>query len=179
VGLLNGTRESMAGRLIIADVLDGRATWLTGRILGEGTPRYMNLRLPTPLLGLADVVGQGEVIVAEGAFDWLTLVQWQLPAVALLGTRISRHMIEALGRFRRVYIALDSDEAGRRASGELASALGPRAMVVELPVGVHDLNDLGCSADGRQAFERFLELATNGKEGRWERTDTPQTRQAA
>jgi len=179
VGLLNGRREAMLGRIIIPELRNGRATWLTGRTLGEGTPRYMNLRLPTPLLGLADVVGQGAVIVAEGAFDWLTLVQWQLPAVALLGTRISRHMIEALGRFRRVYIALDSDDAGHRASADLGSALGPRAMVVELAAGIHDLNDLGRSADGWRAFERCLELATTQRRTNWERTDAPQTRQAA
>ena len=179
VGLFDGRRESMVGRIIIPELRDGRATWLTGRAMSEGSPRYMNLRLPTPMLGLASVHEQGEVIVAEGVFDWLTLVQWGLPALALLGTRISKHVIEALGRFRLVYIALDSDEAGRRASAELASALGPRAMVVELPAGIHDLNDLGRSADGRQAFERCLELATDGKENQWERTDAPQTRQAA
>ncbi len=136
VGLLNGRRETMLGRIIIPELRNGRATWLTGRTLGEGTPRYMNLRLPTPLLGLADVVGQGAVIVAEGAFDWLT-------------------------------------------SADLGSALGPRAMVVELAAGIHDLNDLGRSADGWRAFERCLELATTQRRTNWERTDAPQTRQAA
>ena len=169
----------MLGRIIIPDLRDGEATWLTGRILSERTPRYMNVRLPTSLLGLANVDAQDLVIVAEGVFDWLTLVQWGLPAIALLGTRISKHMVEALGRFRLVYIALDSDEAGQRASAELASALGARAMVVELPVGIHDLNDLRRTADGRQAFERCLELATDEKDDRWERTDRPATQQAA
>ena len=91
--------ESMVGRIIIADIRDGRATWLTGRTLGEATPRYMNLRLPTPLLGLASVGGEEAVILAEGVFDWLTLVQWGFPAVALLGTRVSKHTVETLRRF--------------------------------------------------------------------------------
>jgi len=179
VGLLNGRRESMVGRVIIPEMQGSRATWLTGRTLGEGTPRFMNLRVPTPLLGLTNVDAQDLVIVAEGVFDWLTIVQWGLPAIALLGTRISKHMVEALGRFRLVYVALDSDEAGQRASAELASALGARAMVVALPAGIHDLNDLGRSADGGQAFERCLELANDGKGDRWEPTDEPATRQAA
>ena len=156
-----------------------RATWLTGRALGDATPRYMNLRLPTPLLGLASVHGKRGLIVAEGAFDWLTLVQWGLPAVALLGTRISKHTVETLRRFSRVYIALDSDDAGRRAAAELASDLGPRAVIVELPTGVHDLNDLGRSTPNRRAFERCLELTNNGKDDQWERTQEPTLRRAA
>ena len=179
VGLLNGSRESMVGRVIIPDMRDSRATWLTGRTLGEATPRYMNLRLPTPLLGLASVRSEEAVILAEGVFDWLTLVQWGLPAVALLGTRISKHTVETLRRFSHVYIALDSDDAGRRASAELASALGPRAVVVELPTGVHDLNDLGRSTPDRRAFERCLELTNNGKDYQWERTQEPTLGRAA
>ena len=178
VGLLSGRRETMLGRIVIPDLREGRAVWLTGRTLGEATPRYMNLRLPTPLLGLGSVEGD-QVVVAEGAFDWLTLVQWRLPAVALLGTRVTKRTIEGLRRFRRIYIALDSDEAGHRAAAELASALGARASVLELPCGVHDLNDLGRSADGRHAFERCLELANNGRKIAWETTDEQATRRAA
>jgi DNA primase len=179
VGLLSGKWEAMLGRIIIADMRDGRATWLTGRTLGEATPRYMNLRLATPLLGLSSVGRQEAVIVSEGAFDWLTLVQWGLPAVALLGTRSSKHTVETLRRFSRVYIALDSDGAGRRASAELASALGSRAAIVELPTGVHDVNDLGRSTSGRRAFERCLELAKKGRDNEWERTEEPTARRAA
>lgn len=179
VGLLNGKWETMLGRIIIADMRDGRATWLTGRALGDANPRYINLRLPTPLLGLSSVGDEEAVIVSEGAFDWLTLVQWGLPAVALLGTRSSKHTVETLRRFSRVYIALDSDDPGRRAAAELASALGSRAAIVELPTGVHDLNDLGRSTGGRQAFERCLEIAKKRKDDQWERTQEPTLRRAA
>jgi DNA primase len=179
LGLLNGKWESMVGRIIIADMRDSRATWLTGRTLGETTPRYMHLRLPTPLLGLASVRREEAVILAEGVFDWLTLVQWGFAAVALLGTRVSKHTVETLRRFSHVYIALDSDNAGRRASAELASALRARATIVELPAGVHDLNDLGRSTGGRQAFERCLEIATKGKDNKWKRTEEPTARRAA
>lgn len=178
VGLLHGRRETMLGRIIVPDLSDGQATWMTGRTLGEATPRHMNLRLPTPLLGLDRVKGE-EVIVTEGVFDWLTLIQWSLPAVALLGTRITNRVVHKLTRFPHVYIALDSGNAGRRASTELASALGERAAIIELPLGVHDLNDLGRLADGRRAFERCLELANDRKENRWQRTDEPAARRVA
>lgn len=178
VGLHHGRRETMLGRIIVPYLRDVQATWMAGRTLVEATPRYINLRLPTPLLGLSHVRSD-EVIVTEGVFDWLTLVQWGQPAVALLGTRITRRAIDALTGFRRVYIALDSDDAGRRASAELASALGERAAVIELPFGAHDLNNLERLADGRRAFERCLELATERKEDGWQRTDETAARQAA
>ncbi len=98
--------------------------------------------------------------------------------MALLGTRISKRTIDALRAFRHIRIALDSDEAGQRASAELASALGPRSVIVELPPGVHDVNDLGCSADGRRAFERCLE-PNNGRKIAWETTDQATARVAA
>jgi DNA primase len=178
VGLLIGRREAMLGRIIVPELHDGRATWLTGRTLDQRTPRYLNLRLPTPLLGVGDVRERPDVIITEGVFDWLTIMQWGLPGVALLGTRISKRTVDALRGFTPVYIALDSDEAGQRASAELAASVGPRSVIVELPPGVHDVNDLGCSADCRRAFERCLELNI-GRKIAWETTDQATARIAA
>src|SRR3990170_3304675 len=178
VGLPAGDEDTMLGRIVVPDLRGGRAAWLTGRALGQGMPRYLNLRLPTPLLGLGLVCG-ADVVVTEGPFDWLTAVQWGLPAVALLGTHVSRSAQRALSRFRRVYLALDADEAGRRAAARLMSALGPRAIAVELPPGVHDLNDLGRSLAGAEAFQRCLEHATHRKETRWDTFDTTAGRRAA
>lgn len=178
VGLLAGDRDTMLGRIIVPDLKDGRATWLTGRALGPDGLRYLNLRLPTPLLGLGLLCGD-EVVVTEGAFDWLTAVRWGLPAVALLGTRVSRATIQALSPFHRVYLALDSDEAGRRATEQLMSALESQAMPVELPSGVHDLNDLGRTPAGREAFQRCLRIALNRRETRWQTFDAAVRRQVS
>jgi len=178
VGLLSGDGDTMLGRIVVPDLKGGKATWLTGRAVGGVGPRYLNLRLPTPLLELGLVRGD-EVVVTEGPFDWLSAVQWHLPAVALLGTHVSRSTERALARFRRVYLALDADEAGRRATATLMSALGTRAIRVELPPGVHDLNDLGRSLAGAEAFQRCLEHATRRKETRWDTFDATARRQAA
>jgi DNA primase len=165
VGLLAGEEDTMLGRIVVPDLRGERAAWLTGRALGPVGPRYLNLRLPKPVIGLGLVHGD-EVVVTEGAFDWLTAVQWGLPAVALLGTHVSRSAAQALARFRRVYLALDGDAPGRRAAGTLTAALGERAAVVELPAGVHDLNDLGRLPDGRRAFQHLLELVAHRMEER-------------
>jgi DNA primase len=178
VGLLAGEKDTMLGRIVVPDSHGGKARWLTGRAVSQGDTRYLNLRLPTPLLGLGLVCGN-QVVVTEGPFDWLTAIQWGLPAVALLGTHVSRSAQRALSRFSRVYLALDADDAGRRAAARSMSALGPRAIAVELPPGVHDLNDLGRSPAGAEAFQRCLEHATRRKETRWDTFDETAGRRAA
>jgi len=148
VGLLRGERDSLADRIVVPDLEDGRATWLTGRAVGDIGPRYLNLRLPTPLLGAADI-GGAEAIVTEGPFDWLTARQWGLPALALLGTHVSDGIICALRRFRRVYLVLDADTAGQRATRQLQDALGEAAVPVALPPGTNDLGELASRPGGR------------------------------
>lgn len=177
VGLLTGARESMRCRIVIPELKERRATWLTGRALGSGGPRYLSLRLPAPLLGLERVRGD-EVLVTEGPFDWLTAVQWGLPAVGLLGTHVSHPTAQALRGFRRVYLALDADAAGRRATAELASLLGRRAVVVELPRGANDLNELARLPAGDTALRRCIEAALHGKEKRWDTSVAPSKRAA-
>lgn len=155
LGLLDEGRECFTDRVIIPDLVEGRATWFTGRRLGDREPRYLNLRLPKPLLGLASARGEA-VVVTEGPFDWLTAVEWGFSAVALLGTRVPGKAAQPLERFEELYLVLDPDEAGREATEELRERLGERAIRVQLPAGIADLNSLGCRADGRQVFTRCI-----------------------
>lgn len=141
VGLLRDGREVLAGRIVIPDLCDGRATWLTGRATRPGGLRYLSLRLPVPLIGVVQVRGE-EVLVTEGPFDRLVAEQWALPAVALMGTHASRAAIARLSRFRRVYLALDADAAGEHAAHTLREALGERAVRLPLPAGAKDLGEL-------------------------------------
>jgi len=150
LGLLNGNRECFAGRIIIPDIVGGRAAWLTGRRLDEREPRYLNLRTEKPILGLDHVKGDA-VILVEGPFDWLTAVGWGFDAAALLGTRVSERMLRQLDRFSQVYLAFDNDEAGRDATRNLSDVLGERAIPVHLPPGVSDVSALA-QEGGRPAF---------------------------
>jgi DNA primase len=178
VGLLSGERDTMQGRIVIPDVRGDWAIWLTGRSIDGREPRYLNLRVATPLLGL-DLVRSDQAVVVEGPFDWLTAVQWGLPAVALLGTRVSHSTIRALGRFRQLYLALDSDEAGQRAAAQLSARFRGGSLIVDLPQGIHDLNDLGRLVGGREAFLSCLQEANDGKERRWDSLYTASAGRAA
>ena len=174
LGLLAGSRDTLSGRIIVPD-LDrrGLATWLTARSLGEREPRYLNLRLPSPLLGLEQVrrAGARAAVVTEGPFDWLTLCSWRLPGVALLGTHVSREALSALRSLGRLYLALDADGAGRQTAARLVSALDARATVVELPGGAHDLSELGRRPDGRAAFLASLQQAQSREKDPWTRSE--------
>jgi len=155
LGLLHDGWERFAGRVIIPDLVGGRPTWFTGRRLDNREPRYLNLRLAKPLLGLASVRGEA-VVTTEGPFDWLTAAGWGFNALALLGTRLRPSTVELLDRFDEIYLVLDADDAGREATEELREHLGDRAIPVALPAGVSDLNSLGCQPDGRQVFTRCV-----------------------
>lgn len=155
LGLLRGDRSTMLGRILVPELREGKAVWVTGRKIGHDGPRYLNLRANAPILGLQGVRGT-ELVLTEGPFDWLTAVQWCLPAAALLGSHVSRTVLVQLRRFERIYLALDNDAAGGRAADELRAALGPKAMPVRLPSGAKDLNDLCRLPEGEMLFRQCL-----------------------
>jgi DNA primase len=177
IGLLHGEGDAMLGRLVVPELRAGKAVWLTGRSTDGREPRYLNVRLPKPLLGLEQVRGD-EVVLVEGPFDWLSASQWGLPAVALAGSHVSPSTVRVLSRFRRVYLALDNDEAGLRASAQLKEALAGKARRLQLPQGVKDVNDLAIRPDGRDLFMRCLGAASR-KEYPWDSNDAAPAPRAA
>ena len=96
------------------------------------------------------------VVLTEGVFDWVTLAGWRLPACAALGTQGAERIASALRGCARVFLAFDSDEAGREATESLRDLLGPRAAPVAFPDGVSDAAELAALPDGRAVFMRLL-----------------------
>jgi DNA primase len=164
-GLLDRAgRERLAGRLVLPECRVGRPVWLIGRAVAPGTPgpKYLGLPGRKPLLGWDAAQGAPYAVVVEGVFDLLALRQWEVPALALAGTHVRPDAVEALGRFPCLYLALDGDEAGRRASAALCMALGERAIPLALP-GVQDVAELAPQPDGRDRFARALQDAARGQ----------------
>jgi DNA primase len=159
-GLLTGEgRDFMAGRVVVPEIRGGEVVWLVGRAISPNAePRYLGLPGRKPLLGWEAAHDARTVVLVEGVFDVLVLQQWGIPALALVGTHARPDALAALGRFERVYLALDRDEAGQSATTALARALGERAVPVTLPAlpGVKDVADLVLRAEGRHLFARAL-----------------------
>lgn len=71
---------------MIPEIRNGKAIYLVGRATQKyQRAKYLGLPgAPKPLYGFELIRGAAKVFVVEGAFDWLTLVGWGYPAVALL-----------------------------------------------------------------------------------------------
>ncbi len=149
--------ETFAGRVVIPEWRKGQAVWLMGRTIEDGSePRYLGLRGHRPLVGWEDACRSTWAVLVEGVFDWLTLRQWGLPALALSGTHVRPPAIAALRRFRGLYLALDGDDAGEAAAAALCPLLGTAAHRVRLP-GVKDVAELGLRTGGRDLFLEALQ----------------------
>lgn len=170
LGLLCGDgQERLGGRITIPELVDDQPVWLTGRLLPGAAaapphaPRYESLPGPRPLLGFGRLPpATRTVVVTEGVFDLLLLAEWGYPAVALGGASPARSLVQALTRFDRVVLLLDSDAAGQRGTAELVAALGARTVPIRLPAGVKDVADLAMVADGRQRLAAVLRPALGG-----------------
>ena len=111
----------------IAD-LSGRVIAFGGRIMGSGSPKYLNSQ-ETPifhksstLYGLDrsrnEIVMSGTAVVVEGYTDVIALHEAGIKtAVATLGTALTERHVRLLSRFgKRVVYLFDGDEAGKRAA---------------------------------------------------------------
>jgi DNA primase len=155
----------------IAD-LRKRVVGFGGRILGEGTPKYLNSP-DTPLfkkgqtlyaldLAREAVARLKTAIVVEGYFDVVALHQAGLThTVATLGTALTEEHIQVLRRFAsKVVLLFDPDQAGVRAALrglDLFVNSGIGVKVVTLPTGEDP--DTYVRKEGPDAFTRLEEQA--------------------
>jgi len=161
VGLLRrGGREFMAGRVVVPEIRGAQPVWLVGRTIEAETdgPKYLGLPGPKPLLGWEGAKDSQEVFVVEGVFDWLTLLKWGYPSLALVGTHARPEVLKALAGFERVYVVFDTDQAGRLAVEELVRGIGGRAVSITLQ-GVKDVAELATLPDGSSRFGWVLRQA--------------------
>jgi DNA primase len=117
----------------------GECIGFGGRVLGEGTPKYLNSP-ETPvfskgreLYGLFEarqaIRESGYVLVTEGYMDVVALAQLGFPhAVATLGTACTTEHVHKLFRFTdAVVFSFDGDAAGRRAARKALDGALPYA----------------------------------------------------
>ena len=126
-GKNGGSYDTFRNRLVFP-VIDvrGNVTGFSGRIIGEGEPKYLNTK-ETPVynkgrllfgLNLAKKSKNGYILLAEGNVDVVSLHQAGFDsAVAALGTALTNEQAQLISRYTgEVILAYDSDGAGLKAS---------------------------------------------------------------
>jgi len=162
-------RELLGGCVVvpIPDPVSGRWANLYGR--GMKTDRHCYL--PGPLRGVLNFQAarlSQEVILAESVIDALSFHQAGIAtAIPIFGTNgFTPDIFDTLKRegVRRVTLALDNDEPGKKAAASLKeklSAAGLLVRVAAFPEGIKDANDLLVSRNGDAGavFRQILDAA--------------------
>lgn len=172
-GKNGGFYDTFRNRLMFP-VIDvrGDVIGFSGRILGDGEPKYMNS--PETLvfnksrnlfaLNLAKKSKSGYIILAEGNIDVVMMHQAGFDsAVASLGTSLTPEQARLISRYtNEVVIAYDSDGAGQKASQRaigLLEKLDVKVKVLSIS-GAKDPDEY-IKAKGADAFRNLIEKSEN------------------
>ena len=168
-GKNNGFYDTFRNRLMFP-VIDvrGNVIGFSGRILGDGEPKYMNS--PETLvfnksrnlfaMNLAKKSKAGYIILSEGNIDVVSLHQAGFDsAVASLGTSLTPEQARLISRYaNEVIIAYDSDGAGTKAAQRAIGILEKLDLKVRVlrMTGAKDPDEF-IKAKGAEAFRQILE----------------------
>ena len=172
-GKSGGHYDAFRSRLMFP-VIDvrGDVIGFSGRILGDGEPKYMNS--PETLvfnksrnlfgLNLAKKSKSGHIILAEGNIDVVMMHQAGFDsAVASLGTSLTPEQARLISHYtREVIIAYDSDGAGKKAAQRaigLLDKLDVKVKVLSMS-GAKD-PDGYIKTKGADAFRNLLDKSEN------------------
>lgn len=83
------------------------------------------------------------VYVVESSFDAIRLDQCGIPAVATLGSNVSRSQVELLTKhFNNAIVIPDNDAAGQGMADRIIDKMGTRATAIGLPSRFKDIGDM-------------------------------------
>lgn len=135
----------VAGETAVIPYLGRLGSWYDRLYRPGGNPKYASPKGSVAHLYNPEMVGPdvGEVWIAEGEFDTLSLLVAGVSAVGIAGANNFKPEWCLLFEGARVILALDPDEAGRRAMDEIAGWFYRRGTTVEVfdPSPYGDLND--------------------------------------
>jgi DNA primase len=83
------------------------------------------------------------VYVVESSFDAIRLDQCGIPAIATLGSNVSKSQVELLTKhFNSVIVIPDNDEAGKDMAAKVIEKMESRASVIGIPKRFKDIGDM-------------------------------------
>jgi len=127
-------RDYFINRIVFPNIRKARVVHFSSRSLGNDQPKYLHLSGAIHHFYNETALQSPEVILTEGILDCLPAVQAGFNCSALYGTSTFKEdHLPRLSRAETIYLCLDGDKAGREASLKIASLLGEKARLVELP----------------------------------------------
>lgn len=168
-----GDRDLFHNRLLFP-ILDpeGRVVAFGGRVLDDGTPKYLNspetlvYQKGRTLYGLyqgRDAIRHSRtVLVVEGYFDLLALHRAGIAnAVAACGTALTADHARLLKRYaEQVLLVFDADKAGRQATFRAMDALLPEGLTVKaVSLAAGEDPDSFLASQGTEALQSRLAAA--------------------
>jgi len=170
LGVITPENRELLGGCIVVPIPDPVSSQWTN-LYGRGLKAPRHCYLPGPLRGILNFQAactSDEVILAESVLDALSFHQAGIAtAIPLYGTNgFTPDHLDLLKRegVRRVILALDNDDAGRKAADsikEKLTAAGIAVRVACFPKGIKDANDLLVSRNGdaSDVFGQVLDAA--------------------
>jgi DNA primase len=170
LGVVTAEGKELLGGCIVVPLPDSvTGAWVN--LYGRGVRTARHCYLPGGMRGVLNfqaAASSDEVVLAESVLDAISFHHAGIAtALPIYGTNgMTSELRDVLQReaVRRVTLALDNDDAGRRASlairDQLAAA-GIEVRIATLPDGIKDPNDLlvSCNGDAPEAFRRLLDDA--------------------
>jgi DNA primase len=170
LGLITAQGRELLGGCIVVPIPDPvTGQWVN--LYGRGLRASRHCYLPGPFRGVLNFQaarGSDEVVLTESVLDALSFHQAGVAtAIPIYGTNgFTADHLDCFKRegVKRVILALDSDEPGRKATGALKGKLeeaGVAVRVASFPEGIKDANELLVSRNGdaTEAFRRILDGA--------------------
>ena len=167
-GKKGGFYDTFRNRLMFPVIdIRGNVIGFSGRILGDGEPKYLNSKETAVFskgnnlfgLNLAKKSKSGYIILVEGNIDVVSLHQAGFDsAVASLGTSLTPDQARLISRYtNKVIISYDNDGAGKKASQRAIDILGK----LDIKVNILQMNgakdpDEYIKANGADAFNNLI-----------------------
>ena len=166
-----GIYDTFRNRLMFPVIdVTGKVIAFSGRILGDGEPKYLNSRETAVFsksrnlfaMNLAKNSKSGYIILTEGNVDVVSLHQAGFDsAVASLGTSLTREQAALISRYTsQVIIAYDNDNAGIKASKraiEIFEKLDVKVKILSMS-GAKDPDEF-IKQNGAGAFRNLIEAS--------------------
>jgi DNA primase len=151
-------REFFRQRIVIPEIRSNQVVYLVGRATQKyQKAKYLTLPgAPKPRYGLEAIRGAREVFLVEGPFDWLTLLHWGYPTLALMGSHVKDELIDELHGAVRIYVVTHPDEAGLRVASQLAEMFAKRTFILPPLPNAKDPNELAQQPHGRETFAALV-----------------------